>query len=133
MRKFLTIFFFVAGFSILIILGLRINSTRKNTAVEVPDKIIENCIFSKSSKNEAKAEFVIKNIGKSSLIIDRINIDCTCTSYRFNKDKILPNDSTIVTLIVDKSFEGYFSHFAEVYCNFENSPIFLLFNGTIIP
>jgi hypothetical protein len=133
MKRILTIFFFLAGFGTLVLLGLRINLINNRTSVEVNEKVIENSIFSKSSKNEAKADFLIKNVGKSSLIIYKINTDCTCTLYRLKKDIIPPNDSTIVTLIVDKSFEGHFSHFAEVYCNSENSPIFLLFNGTIIP
>jgi hypothetical protein len=117
MKTIWTVLFFLSGIAIIIYVGSRIISRENNTQVEVPNRIVEGGVFSKSSKIEAKGDFVIKNIGNSLLIIHKIETDCNCTSFHLSKDTISPKDSTIVTLIFDKYSFGYFSRFAEVFCN----------------
>ncbi len=47
------------------------------------------------------AIFVAKNISDNDVVIEYVNPDCTCTSYRLSKNTVHPGDTVSVTLVFD--------------------------------
>lgn len=68
--------------------------------------------------------FLIKNVGKSNLIIRKIETTCGCTGAMSNKRIIPPNDSTTIDIAFHSlNNSGYQNKTINLYCNDPKNPI----------
>jgi hypothetical protein len=85
----------------------------------------------KSMDEVVEAHFKLYNTGATELEIERILTDCHCTVPDFPGDPILPADSAIITLVYDKSKEGFFEQTGSVYFKSLKYPHLLIIRGEL--
>ena len=70
----------------------------------------------------------IKNSGKSTLNIRKIEADCSCAMLKLPKDKLLPGDSVSTLVKYDSLFKkGRQSKLIKIYTNDPSNPISTLY------
>lgn len=77
----------------------------------------------KPGQNPLTGKILIRNIGKDTLKISRVQPSCGCTSAPLTKYSLLPNETTelMVTLNIS-SYEGNIEKYIDVYSNDPTSP-----------
>lgn len=136
MKSWLVYLFLIASILLLIIsLLLRYNSDfsiEKGYKLELT-KIAVNKnnidVGKVTDRKSASGKFYIKNVGNVDLVLNNVEVSCTCSSSTFLQERILPNDSVAVTVQYDKKTGGYFYSDVLVYGNFSGSPKILSFEG----
>jgi Protein of unknown function (DUF1573) len=105
---------------------------KRNIKTEVifSDKIIDLGTIKIGQKK--KAIFNIKNVGSNDLYIKEVTPDCHCTIPEWNKKSIPPNESTDITVVVNKDYEGIFQQVVSIECNSRESKHLLVVRGRFI-
>lgn len=80
-------------------------------------------------QEKQKASFVLKNIGKSLLVIQDVNTSCGCTEVTYSKEPIQPGGSVVLDVSYRAETPGSFDKTITVYCNANSSPIVLRITG----
>jgi hypothetical protein len=83
-------------------------------------------------KENAKGEFFIKNTGNEDLIIEKIEVSCSCSSVGITNQPINPGDSLSIKVLYNRNTIGYFYSDVLVFGNFSTSPEILSFEGNLI-
>jgi hypothetical protein len=80
-----------------------------------------------------KINYVVKNIGNSPLIIEEIEVSCSCTKSEFSPQPILPNTTQTVTLIfnTETTYDRQ-DRVALLHSNGSNKPIKLRYKGVVL-
>ena len=97
------------------------------TKVNVDKSVISLGHFDWQKKQ--KASFVLKNIGKSLLVIQDVNTSCGCTEVTYSKEPVRPGDSILLNVSYKAETPGSFNKTITVYCNANSSPIVLRITG----
>ncbi|WP_317899564.1 DUF1573 domain-containing protein [Aurantibacillus circumpalustris] len=98
---------------------LKIPETKKNFGLVKRGEIIKN-------------EFEISNSGDAPLLINDIEISCSCTTVDFPKQPILPDQSSKITVIFNTTtVYGRQDRVVYVNSNDPNSPHKLRYKGTV--
>jgi hypothetical protein len=106
------------------------STTQLTTHVSVKSKIFNNGM---SQLNHiVAANFELVNVGKNPLIISDVKTDCNCTVPAWSRNKIQPNEKTLIKLIYDGRSLGYFQKKAIVSYNSENGPLILIIRGNVV-
>ena len=75
--------------------------------------------------------YVLKNIGKTPLYIEDVELSCDCTTAEFSHEEVVSGDSTTIILTYKaEGSPGYLYRTADVICN-SVSAIELVFTGYI--
>lgn len=75
--------------------------------------------------------FTFKNLGKSSVIINRVRSTCGCTIPAWPREPIEPGESGEITVKYDTSTTGTFLKSVYVYSSAANSPEKLQIKGKV--
>lgn len=97
------------------------------TKVNVDKSVISLGHFDWQKKQ--KASFVLKNIGKSLLVIQDVNASCGCTEVTYSKEPVRPGDSILLDVSYKAETPGSFNKTITVYCNANSSPLVLRITG----
>lgn len=66
----------------------------------------------------AEYELMVKNISNDTVTLDRVQVGCGCTTPKYEAGKkILPGESTKVTLGFNGSSDGTFTKFVTIFFN----------------
>lgn len=131
MKRILTISLTLIFFSLIVYVSklYMSHSFVADTIIEVTTARID---IGRINDENPHAQFEIVNIGKNDLEIDKIETSCSCISARLNKTVIIPKDEALITLIYnDVNTKGYFMETVEVFGNFKEESILLIFQGFI--
>jgi len=79
-----------------------------------------------------KATFTIKNKGVNPLILQQVSASCGCTEVKWDKQPIMPNENTTISVTLSLNKEGFFNKEITVYANTEPSEHVLHITGTIV-
>jgi hypothetical protein len=101
--------------------------TSKLTEITVNNSYID--IGKVSNLKLAQGSFYIKNTGVENLILDKVEVSCSCSSSTFLNEKIAPDDSVKITVSYNKKTGGYFYSDVLVHGNFSGSPKIMSFEG----
>lgn len=101
-----------------------------NTSIRVSEKRMK---LGKVFKEDATATFYIYNSGPNNLLIEDVEVSCSCSSSNLDDKSIAPGDSVQVRLFYNKTIPGYFYSDVIIRGNFEKSPHTLSFEGYLIP
>ena len=103
----------IVSFIALIFPVLRMSIKDKNTEeIDLVESLpMANLFFSNKvvdfgmvpSDTILKAHYMLYNVSDNLLKIEYVNPDCSCTDYRLSKNIIQPNDSAMLTLILNTS------------------------------
>lgn len=85
-----------------------------------------------NGKENAKGEFFIKNTGNEDLIIEKIEVSCSCSTVGITNQSITPGDSMSIKVLYNRNTIGYFYSDVIVFGNFSTSPEILSFEGNLI-
>jgi hypothetical protein len=103
---------------------------RKITSVYVKEKKIN--VGKVNLREQAQANFYIRNIGQDTLIIDNVEVSCNCTALSTISAGVAPGDSVFITVAYTKEIAGYFYSDIIIEGNFHNSPAILSFEGYLL-
>ena len=145
-RKALVYSFFVLSFSALItVLVIRSHGFEpmdnqkqanarytKLTTVEVKNAKLNVGKIDVDEAHLAKANSVLYNTGEETLIIDRVEVSCHCSSGEIPKRPIQPGDSAVIQVLYTKTITGFFYSDVIIHGNFEDSPALLSFEGQLV-
>ncbi len=120
-KKFTLTIFFLAG----IICGF------SQAKLEIKDA---KKSFGFAKKGEVvKLNYDISNTGNEPLMINNIEISCSCTTVEYDKKPVLPTQSTTVTIIFDtKTVYDRQDRIVLVHSNDKNSPHKLRYKGVVL-
>lgn len=76
-------------------------------------------------------EFQIKNIGKTPLIIDRVDASCSCTEVDWTHGTILTNEEGLIKIRFNAKQTGFFVEKILVFGNMENNPLQMIITGKV--
>jgi len=80
-----------------------------------------------------KLNYVITNSGKEPLVINEIEISCSCTSAEYDKKPVLPQQTTTVTIIFDtKTVYDRQDRVVLVHSNDKSGPHKLRYKGVVL-
>ena len=80
-----------------------------------------------------KLNYEITNDGNEPLIINKVEVSCSCTSVEFDKKPVLPSQKTIVTVIFDtKTVYDRQDRVVEVFSNDKKGPHKLRYKGVVL-
>ncbi len=80
-----------------------------------------------------KLNYEIQNAGTEPLIINNIEVSCSCTSVEYDKKPVLPGQNTIVTVIFDtKTVYDRQDRVVLVHSNDKKSPHKLRYKGIVL-
>jgi hypothetical protein len=99
----------------------------KNAAhIEIDNKVIQMGTMNSGS---VRSKYItIKNSGKSTLNIRKIETDCSCAMLELPNDKLLPGDSVSTLVKYDSLFKkGKQSKLIKIYTNDPSNPILTLY------
>lgn len=106
-----------------------VNTGLAVTSINFPRTIVET--GQQKLKVPVKVDFVVYNTGKNDLYIQKVEPDCHCTVADFSKNRISPNDSSIVVLKFDAANPGPFQSSAIVTTNSLPAATLLVFRGIV--
>jgi len=81
--------------------------------------------------SDGEWSFTFKNLGKSSIIINRVRSTCGCTIPAWPREPIEPGASGEITVKYNTSTTGTFLKSVYVYCSAANSPVKLQIKGKV--
>jgi hypothetical protein len=116
---------------IFFILFLCSNLLKAQSKIEVVDA---KKSFGFVKKGEiVKINYEVKNIGNAPLLIDSIEVSCSCTTSEFSKKPILPNATQSVTLIFNTTTTyDRQDRTALLHSNGSKTPIKLRYKGVVL-
>ena len=80
-----------------------------------------------------KLNYEISNTGTEPLLINNVEVSCSCTSVEFDKKPILPGQNTLVTVIFDtKTVYDRQDRVVLVQSNDKKSPHKLRYKGIVL-
>ena len=80
-----------------------------------------------------KIIYEVKNIGNAPLLIDSVEVSCSCTTSEYNKKPILPNTTQSVTLIFNTTTTyDRQDRTALLHSNGSKIPIKLRYKGVVL-
>lgn len=83
-------------------------------------------------KYKAQADFYIHNSSRKKVKIISVVPDCFCTTTITKNKFIAPNDSTLVKVVVSKTYPGIFQQIVTVETDFSTTPLLLVVRGKFI-
>ena len=87
----------------------------------------------KESDGDVSHVFVVKNEGKSPLVITRVISSCGCTTPTFNKEPIAPGKSGEIKVVYNPTGRVYpFVKTVSVYSNGKKGPLVLTIKGEVV-
>ena len=99
--------------------------------IEFETKVIQ--MGSMSSGSVRSKKIIIKNTGKSTLNIRKIETDCSCTMLKLPTNKILPGESLVTSVKYDSLFKkGKQSKLIKLYTNDPLNPIATIYVKAIV-
>lgn len=116
-----------------VFLSFNIHAQQKSQAFELES---DSYNFGKIKEEGGNVEhvFVIKNTGKTPLIIQEVTSTCGCTVPEWSKQPIVPGNKGFIKAIFDpKGRPHAFSKEILVRTNVEKTPIILKISGEVIP
>jgi hypothetical protein len=89
--------------------------------------------FSKTKPGHVfEFDYVFSNNGNKPLIINNIEVTCSCTKYIYPKRPIVPQQKETIKVSFDTKHKiGYQDRILLVYSNAENSPTKIRFKGMV--
>ncbi len=82
--------------------------------------------------SEGSCWFVLKNTGKSPLIITSVMTTCDCSASSWPKKPVYPDQTDSIGVIYNTHNSGFFSKTLDVHSNAKNSPTVLTIKGRIV-
>lgn len=82
-----------------------------------------------SWKDNQEKVVTIKNVGYSPLVIDEVLTSCGCIVAIYDKEPVLPKDSTDIKIRYQAEHPEHFNKTITVYCNGEGAPLKLNITG----
>lgn len=80
-----------------------------------------------------KLKYEISNVGNEPLMINNIDISCSCTTAEFDKKPIPPQQKTVVTIIFDtKTVYDRQDRVVLLHSNDQKSPHKLRYKGVVL-
>jgi len=80
-----------------------------------------------------KLNYEISNTGNEPLIINKVEVSCSCTSVEFDKKPVLPAQKTTITIIFDtKTVYDRQDRVVEVFSNDTKGPHKLRYKGVVL-
>lgn len=79
---------------------------------------------------EAKKMFVVKNTGVNPLIIYDIETSCGCTGVNWNRKPVKPGEETVVEVIYNDKYPGFFTKTVTLFANIE-TPLVCRIKGVV--
>jgi len=80
-----------------------------------------------------KLDYEITNIGNQPLLLNNIEIECSCTTAEYDKDPILPGKTSVITIIFDtKSAYDRQDRTVSVTSNDSKGPHKLRYKGVVL-
>jgi len=76
--------------------------------------------------------FVFKNLGKESIVINRVRSTCGCTVPEWPREPVEPGDTGKITVVYNTSQTGTFLKSVFVYSTAANSPVKLEIKGRVV-
>lgn len=101
----------------------------RQTSMELPNPLIK--LGRHPQGSSIKALFKLVNSGNAPLLIEKVEVDCHCTSASYSQAPILPGDSTTITVHYDSTILGFFQKKLTLKTNTRQSPALLIFNGEL--
>ena len=103
----------------------------------IPQMHIEDQVFHFGEVNRGEKvshDFVVKNVGKSNLLIEDIRPDCGCTIAVTNDKTVVPGSETVVKVGFDTiGFSGSKTRVIRLFTNDPKQPVaFLRLEGTVM-
>ncbi len=83
-------------------------------------------------QNPKDVNFPFKNKGNRPLIITEVHPSCGCVKVTYPKVPIKAGDSGVITATYDAAMLGTFQRELMVYCNAQEEPIYLAFQGRVV-
>lgn len=99
------------------------------TFIRVSEKKIK---LGKVFPEDAHATFYIYNKGVEELLIETIEVSCSCSSSNVDNRPVPPGDSLQIRLYYNKTVPGYFYSDVIIRGNFDKSPEILSFEGVLV-
>ena len=114
-----------------IIQGDKVESDNKKNVIQTEASVGKSVISLGHFdwQKEQKASFVLRNIGKSLLVIQDVNTSCGCTEVTYSKEPVRPGDSILLDVSYKAETPGSFNKTITIYCNANSSPIVLRIMG----
>lgn len=81
---------------------------------------------------EAKYNFVFKNISKAPIALTNVKASCGCTSPEWSKEPIAKRKKGSITITYDTKRTGNFNKTIYVYTNNSEQPVLLRVKGTVL-
>ena len=125
------IFYFRSlGNLFLVVLLLQSTFVNSQPKLEVKNAKIN---FGSVKKGEViKNKFEITNTGNSPLIIEDVEISCSCTSADFSTEPILPGQTSTITVIFNtKTVYGRQDRIVYILSNHPKGPVKLRYKGMV--
>jgi hypothetical protein len=116
---------------LLLILFLLSAHLKSQSKLEVKNPKIN---FGSVKKGEViKNKFEITNTGKSPLILEDVEISCSCTTADFSTEPILPGQTSTVTVIFNtKTVYGRQDRIVYLISNHPKGPVKLRYKGMVL-
>lgn len=87
----------------------------------------------KESAGDVSHVFVVKNEGKSPLVITRVISSCGCTTPTFTREPIAPGKSGEIKVVYNPTGRVYpFVKTVSVYSNGKRGPLVLTIKGEVV-
>lgn len=122
-------------FMVTLLIGLpMVASAQDDSAAKIVAKVTEHDfgVF-KESDGKVSHVFVVKNEGKSPLVITRVISSCGCTTPTFTKEPIAPGKSGEIKVVYDPEGRIYpFVKTVSVYSNGKKGPLVLTIKGEVV-
>jgi len=101
--------FIIIAISVFFILKTSQNSKLINSNLELYNDPLTNAFFDSKLIDVGNLpqntiilrDYILKNNGEHPLIVYYISPDCNCTDYKLSSKSAMPNDSIVVTLMID--------------------------------
>ncbi len=82
--------------------------------------------------DQKELTLVVENLLQVPLVINDIRGFCGCTIPRFDKDPILPEKSSEVSILFVAHQIGTFNKELKMYLSSQNEPVSVIFNGEVV-
>ncbi len=82
--------------------------------------------------NPARANFELKNVGKKSLIINKVETSCGCAEAEFPQSPVGAGDSFTISVVYDARMMGHFHKIIDVYSNASTGPVSMDLRGVVV-
>jgi hypothetical protein len=83
--------------------------------------------------SDGQWSFVFRNLGKESIVVNRVRSTCGCTVPSWPQEPVAPGDSAIITVEYNTAQTGTFLKSVYVYSSAANSPVKLQIKGRVVP